>query len=232
MIKNKNVNKIILGGCISIACSPITTFAMEKESDTIRSTTAVEQAVVQAETDTTISSIKTARELVNSLDEGIEKEGFQSRLDAISGISDFTFSKYTATSNVDVYIRCENILIMTLDTNSVTFEDFSGIEDMEKTNAVNISINSSLPYEINAYLPTEIQNSDKSNTMDKRILSIKANSETLYKGFTDINTKVTLLDNQTAGNNKVHPIDLKLNGGIAHEKDAYKTTIKFEAQQK
>ena len=222
----------MLGACASIVLSPSMSFANSETGVTRDIATDAEDAVLLAENNKTTSDIQNARELVNSLEEGVKKEELQSRLNEIVDLTDFTFSKYTTTSNVDVYIKCENILIMTLDTNSVTFEDFSGVEDMEKTNAVNITINSSLPYEINAYLPTEIQNSDKSRTMDKRILSIKANSETQYNEFTAINTKLTLLDNQPAGNDIVHPIDLRLNGSIAHEKDVYKTTIKFEAQQK
>ena len=138
----------------------------------------------------------------------------------------------TSSANLDVYIKSENMLLLSLDTNSVTFEDFSGVEDVVKTNAVNISINSSLPYQLNAYLPIEIQNSDKSNTMDKRILNIKENSEADYKEFLNINEKVVLKDNCPSGNDVVHGVDLKLVGGIAHEKDVYKTTIKFEAEQK
>ena len=124
------------------------------------------------------------------------------------------------------------MLSLTLDTNSITFDDFSGVEDMEKLGAVNITINSSLPYELNAYLPSEIQNGDKSQTMDKQILNIKEGTEPDYKTFLGINQKLTLKDNNVAGNDLTHSIDLKLKGGIAHEKDVYKATIKFEAQQK
>ena len=232
MVKEKSIKTIMLGACASIVLSPSMSFANSETRAIGSIVTDAEDAVLLAENNKTTSDIQSARELVNSLEEGVKKEELQTRLNGIVDLTDFTFTKYTTTSNVDVYIKCENILIMTLDTNSITFEDFSGVEDMEKTNAVNITINSSLPYEINAYLPTEIQNSDKSRTMDKRILSIKANSETQYKEFTGINTKLSLLDNQPAGNDIVHPIDLKLNGSIAHEKDVYKTTIKFEAQQK
>ena len=122
--------------------------------------------------------------------------------------------------------------MMSLDTSSITFEDFSGVEDVVKTNAVNISINSSLPYQINAYLPTEIQNSDKTNTMDKRILNIKENSETNYQTFANTTDKIILKDNCPAGNDLIHGVDIELKGRIAHEKDVYKTTIKFEAEQK
>ena len=138
----------------------------------------------------------------------------------------------TITSNLDVYIKSENLLSLSLDTNNITFDDFSGIEDLEKTNAINLTINSSLPYSINAYLPTEVQNSDKSKTMNKEILNIKENSETNYKNFANINEKVVLKDNCSAGNRLNHGIDIKLKGRVAHEKDVYKTTIKFEVEQK
>lgn len=121
---------------------------------------------------------------------------------------------------------------MSVSTNSVMFEDFSGVEDGEKLSAINISINSSLPYSLNAYLPVEIQNSDKSNTMNKSILNIKESSESRYQTFANTTDKIILKDNCIAGNSLSHFIDLKLKGSISHEKDVYKTTIKFEAQQK
>lgn len=39
-------------------------------------------------------------------------------------------------------------------------------------------------------------------------------------------------DDQIVGNDIVHGVDLKLEGGDAYEKDNYKTTIKFEVKQK
>ena len=188
------------------------------------------EQINEVELNPSIENLNNIREAVNNIPEGIFKEYFQNRLNELN-ISE-EFKRKTASTNLDLYIKCENILIMSLDTNSVTFEDFSGIEDIIEENAINISINSSLPYQLNAYLPTEIQNSDKSNTMDKRILNIKENSEADYKEFSNINEKVVLKDNCSAGNDKQHNVDLKLNGGIAHEKDVYKTTIKFEAEQK
>ena len=147
-------------------------------------------------------------------------------------VEDMTLARKTATANVDIYIKCENILNLSLDTNSVTFEDFSGVEDMEKQNAINIKVNSSLAYDINAYMATEIQNSDKTNTMDLNIFNIKENSEDNYQTFTNTNEKIVLKENNSAGNNNTHSIDIRLKGGIAHEKDVYKTTIKIEAVQK
>lgn len=138
----------------------------------------------------------------------------------------------SVSSNLDIYIKSENMISISLNTNSVIFDDFSGVDDVEQPNAINIIINSSLPYQINAYLANEIQNSDKSKIMDKSILNIKANSESIYNTFSDTVNPIVLLDDQNSGNDISHGIDLKLKGNIAHEKDVYKTTIKFEVKQK
>lgn len=138
----------------------------------------------------------------------------------------------TATANIDVYIEYDSALKMTLDTNSITFKDFSSVKDMEKPNAIKLVISSGLPYQLNAYLPVEIQNADKTSVMDKRILNIKENSETNYKVFTNINEKLILKDNCPAGEDLMHGIDIRLKGGITYKEDVYKTTIKFEAEQK
>ena len=156
----------------------------------------------------------------------------KSQDELIIASSDTTPNKESTTANADIYITFENVLILKLDTNNVTFKDFSGVEDVEKVNALNITITSTLPYQLNAYLPMEIQNSDKTNTMDKSILNIKENGESAYQAFSNTTDKVVLKDNCPAGNDLVHGIDFKLKGGIAHEKDVYKTTIKFEAEQK
>ena len=185
-----------------------------------------------AELNPTSDNIRIAREAINNLPESFVKDELQERLNNIFNMSDIVFEKYTATSNLDIYIKCENILQMSLDTNQISFDDFSGIEDMEKLNAVNITINSSLPYQINAYLPAEIQNSDKSVAMDKSILNIKESSSSDYQTFANTIDKIVLKDNCSAGNYLTHGVDLKLSGGIAHEKDVYKATIKLEAEQK
>ena len=171
------------------------------------------------------------RKIINNLDESMNKDLLQDKLNNIYPKT-LTLDRELATSNIDVYIKSENILQMALDTNSITFEDFSGVEDVIKENIVNVTINSSLPYSLNAYLPAEIQNADKTNIMDKSILNIKENSESIYQVFPNTTDKLVLKDNCSAGNDLVHGIDIKLKGGIAHEKDVYKTTIKFEAEQK
>ena len=159
------------------------------------------------------------------------KDLLQDKLNSVFPNS-LVLDRKTATANVDVYIKCENMLSMSLNTNSIIFDDFSGVEDMEKQGIVEISINSSLPYQLNAYLPVEIENSNKSNIMNKEILNIKESNELNYQYFDNTTDKIVLKDNCVAGNDLSHNVDLKLKGGIAHEKDVYKTTIKFEVEQK
>ena len=165
---------------------------------------------------------------ISYANEGVD--AFQNRSTDIS--QQETFVKKVSSANLDLYITSENILILTLDTNQVTFDDFSGVEDLEKSNTVNVTVSSSLPYQLNAYLPAEIQNADKSNTMDLSILNIKENSESAYQTFANTTDKIVLKDNCSGGNDIVHGLDIKLKGGIAHEKDVYKATIKLEAEQK
>ena len=190
------------------------------------------EAIELAKTNPTIENLSKARYWNNLLKDSTRKEQLQEEVDSITNISDMVLDRKLATSNLDVYIKSENILQMSLDTNSISFDDFSGIEDVVKENAVNITINSSLPYQINAYLPAEIQNSDKSATMDKSILNIKESGESNYQTFVNTTDKIVLKDNCSAGNYLTHGVDLKLAGGIAHEKDVYKATIKLEAEQK
>lgn len=53
-----------------------------------------------------------------------------------------------------------------------------------------------------------------------------------YNTFADTTIPIILLDNQPNGNDIAHGVDLMLKGNLAYEKDVYKTTIKFEAEQK
>ena len=176
------------------------------------------------------SDIKYFRTIVNELDESSNKDLLQDKLNSISTTD--TLERKTATANLDLYIKSENMLSMNLSTNSIVFEDFSGVEDLEKSNAIEISINSSLPYQLNSYLISEIQNADKSETIDKSLLNIKDGSSDDYKAFDNINEKLVLKYNCSSGNGNIHNIDLRLNGSNAHTADIYKTVIKIEAEQK
>ena len=190
------------------------------------------EVIELAKTNPTVANISQARMWSNLLKESTNKDSLQNEINSITNIEDLQLERKTATSNVDVYIKSENMLLMSLSTNSITFNDFSGVNDMELNNAVNISINSSLPYQLNSYLLSEIENSDKSSRIEKDLLNIKVNDDSDYKTFADINEKLVLEDGCDAGNNKSHSIDLRLKGSQAHKADIYKTVIKFEAEQK
>ena len=190
----------------------------------------IEDAIEKAEQSKDVIDISDARDLVNSMPESSKKDEFQDRLDAIS--PNLTLDRETVTANLDIYIKSENMLSLSLDTNSVSFEEYSGAEPMEKLNAVNITINSSLPYDLNAYMPNEIMSSDENNRINMDILNVRESSESVYKQFEDTTNKLILKENCQKGNDINHSIDLKLDSSDAHVADIYKTVIKFEAEQK
>ena len=171
------------------------------------------------------------RTIINDLDESSNKDLLQDKLNNIFP-NTFELERKSATGNLDVYVKSQNMLSMSLDTNSVTFDGYSGTEDMEMLGVVNISINSSLPYSLNAYMPNEIANADKSEVLPTDILNIRDESEGVYQTFANTTDKVVLKDNCAKGNDLVHSIDLKLSSNLAHKADVYKTVIKFEAEQK
>ena len=190
------------------------------------------EAIELAKTNPTVENLSQARYWSNLLKESTLKDELQNEINDINNIEDFQLERKTATSNVDIYVKSENMLLMSLSTNHITFNDYSGVEDVTLDNAINISINSSLPYQLNSYLVSEIQNSDGSQSIDKSLFNIKDNVDNTYKQFNNINEKLVLKDDCESGNNKIHNIDLMLEGGDAHIADIYKTTIKFEAEQK
>lgn len=140
--------------------------------------------------------------------------------------------RYTTTSNLDLYIQSKNMLSMTLSTNNVSFEEYSGIDDLVINNAINININSSLPYQLSSYMISEIESSDKVNRIEKDLFNIKTSNSSDYKTFANINEKLVLENNCNSGNNKYHNIDFKLSGSNAYKADVYKTTLRFEVEQK
>ena len=188
------------------------------------------KSVSNAEISREVNDIETARNLVNQLIEGDLKTILQDRLNDIIPILELDVQ--STSNSLDLYIKPESILTLSLDTNSIIFENFNGISDMIKENAVTLTVTSSLPYEINTYLVSEIKSIDGSKTIDKSILNIKANSESNYNTFNDINTPIKLLDIQNSGLTNTHGIDLKLDSNVSFKTDAYKTTLQFEVNQK
>ena len=136
------------------------------------------------------------------------------------------------SSNSDVYIKGKNTLSLSLDTNTIVFEDFNGTEDMELLKAVNLTVSSSLPYDIKSTLATDISNPDKSIILNPMILNIKASSTNNYQTFTSTGDEILLISNESSGTNKLHSLDVMLDGGLVNKADVYKTVIKLEVIQK
>ena len=190
------------------------------------------EAINLAKANPTIENLSKARMWTNLLKESTNKDFLHNEINNLTDIDDLETRKKTATANIDIYIKSDNALSMTLSTNSILFNDYSGVSDIEKLNALEITINSSLPYDLNAYLESEIQNSDKSTTIDSNLLQIKESSNLDYKTFNNTTDKVILEEDCPSGNYNKHNIDLKMEGSNAYKADVYKTVIKFEAQQK
>lgn len=176
----------------------------------------------------TKDNVEDIEALINSLNNEDKRNSLKQILK--STISDITLSDISA--NIDVYIQSENILTMSLDTNYILFDNFDGINDMERLRAINITVNSTLPYELNASLKTEIQNADATRFMNKEILNIKEEGVGDYKNFSSVGQKIILSDNNPPATNVTHYIDFKLKGRIPYEIDVYKTAVQFEIQQK
>ena len=190
------------------------------------------EAIELAKINPTIDNLSKARMWTNLVKESLKKDELQDEINTITNIKGLELEKKSVTANVDIYIKSENSLSMTLSTNSIMFEDYSGVSDIEKLNALEITVNSSLPYDLNAYLESEIQNSDKSTTIDSNLLQIKESSNLDYKTFNNTTDKVILEEDCPSGNYNKHNIDLKMEGSNAYKADVYKTVIKFEAEQK
>ena len=170
------------------------------------------------------SSSKSAKELVKQLPESDEKNELLNKIDRII--------PKTSSSNIDVYIVPSSILSLSLSTNTIIFEDINGTEEIEKENAISLTVESTLPYEINSSLESEIKNLDNSESLNPSTLSIKTNDSDTYQNFAGINMPLTILNVQQPTNKDTHVIDLKLNAGSINKADVYRTTVKFEVNQK
>ena len=189
------------------------------------------EAIALANSNPTLENISQARYWSNLMKETIKKDELQGQIDDITA-TDIKVDKKKISANVDVYVKSENTLTMSLDTNYILFDGYNGVDEIERLKAVDITVNSSLPYQLNAYLPEGITNKDNSQSIPVNALNIKDNTESTYKTFINNTDKVILKDSCEAGTSNIHSIDLKLASSQTHKADVYKTVIRFEAEQK
>jgi hypothetical protein len=177
----------------------------------------------------TMENIANARYWINQLEDSSLKDSLSDAITEITDIDDFKIDKKTVTMNVDMYLKFKNSLGLSLETTSISFEDFSSTDAMVKNEAIKLNVSSTLDYNVNTYLATDIVSS-KNNKISKASLYIKNSSDTdsLYKSYAS--DKLTLLSSE-AGTNNTHLFDLKLDTDVTYKADVYKTVIKIEVQQ-
>jgi hypothetical protein len=130
---------------------------------------------------------------------------------------------------MDIYVSSGNSLSLSLINSSITFDDFSGVEDLTLSNALSFTINSSNCYNVSTSLVGNIV-SNKGNILDKSIFNLRANGDTNYKNYSSSSTLI-LFANQSAGNNITHKVDIMLKGNVAHTADVYKAMLKVMVEQ-
>lgn len=135
------------------------------------------------------------------------------------------------SSNLDIYIQTQNTLSLSLETNYVYFDNFNPTENFKKENALEIVVSSTLPYEVNAFLETEIKGSNGENIADVSILNIKESNTDEYKQFLGVGDKINLISSANAEDNRHYSFDFMLLGGKAYKTDVYKASIKLEINQ-
>ena len=191
------------------------------------------EAIDLAQDNPTIDNLSQARYWSNLLNESSSKDYLQSIINSINSVDDLgSIEPIKTSSNSDIYIKGKNTLSLSLDTNNIVFEDVDGTEDMELLKAINLTVSSSLPYDVKSTLATNISNSDKSVVLDPMILNIKSSSANNYQSFASVGNELILMSNESSGTNKIHSLDLMLNNRVINKVDVYKTTIKLEVVQK
>ena len=190
------------------------------------------EAINRALSNPSAENLSNARYWTNLLKESTLKDSFQDQINNNTNVLDMNVEKKSTSANTDVYVKLKNTLSLSLDTNNIIFDDVDSTQDTELKNAVNLTVSSSLPYRVNAYLEDEIYNSDKTATLDKSTLNIKVNSDNSYKAFSNTTDPILLVDNHNEGVDISHGLDFMLSGGNTHKADVYKTTVKIEVEQK
>lgn len=125
----------------------------------------------------------------------------------------------------------EGYLNISLSTNQIKFENFTGLEDVEIIKAIEMNVDSDKAYNISASIPSRIRNVDGDKELNPEVLSIKESNAPDYISFVNLNDSVLLMENVASGVN-THTFDFKLNKDKFLEKDSYRAVIKFEINQK
>jgi hypothetical protein len=165
--------------------------------------------------------------------EGLDELSTTSYFDAIivKYSVELTIEPISASNIVNVYLVPNNALQFSVNMNSIVFDEFSYTESVEKLEVLEMTVSSTLPYRINSSIVADIVGTTYGEKVDKSVLSIKTSSENDYKSFSETSPSLVLLDNQSAGSDISHKVDMKLSANKIGKVDVYKLTLKFEAEQ-
>lgn len=133
------------------------------------------------------------------------------------------------TENLQLEVIAENSLEMSLSTNQISFENYSGVEDFEDN--LTVTVSSGLNYDLSVTAVEELAGTNNSsNHIDLSLLSIGENGRDSVE-FEEVNRPVLVSENAPNGTNE-HDVVLRIKGDSSVKADTYTTTLQFEAQQK
>lgn len=69
------------------------------------------------------------------------------------------------------------------------------------SHSINITVDSSCPYDLSVFIPSRIYYNNKTNSLNTNIVNIKDNTEEKYKQFTNNTDKLVLKSNCAAAKN-------------------------------
>jgi hypothetical protein len=130
-----------------------------------------------------------------------------------------------------VYVGFGTAISVSAKTNNISFENFSGVEDMKMESAINLTVSSSLPYKIESFITGDLTSADTEDVISTEIINIKASEAENFTAFLNAATPIVLVNNAPRGDDVPHSIDLLLKGGYMKTAGVYKTSLKFIASQ-
>lgn len=133
----------------------------------------------------------------------------------------------SANTNIKLNVEVPNVLELTLDTESINFGDYTGID----TKRVDImaTVSSTLPYNLKATLLDDIKTEDGKYTIPIDRLALYGNQGEI-KFSSKGQTKVIDANCPQAWESD-HSIGIEVLGGDADHQGSYKANLRIEAEQ-
>lgn len=152
-------------------------------------------------------------------------------LDTIDKASTMVTGKLNAPykeKDITISFQQPETLSVTLSTDTVNFGLVSGVDETERLNDVNVTVSSSLPYNIDIKASKDIVGSNPSNIIDVSKISVKADSGgyvSMNKGFSN------LVNNSPQTVSRIHNLSFKLGSTIGAKSDSYSVPLVLRVNQ-